>query len=135
MSKTGSSSIRVAEGDVLRVRVDPAVLCRVIEIGKGVDGGRDVVEIFAAGTTFEGTRRASVVDLRRVNKAALRREFERVGRISAAERAFSQFERLDLWSFLLTESVVAVARSLEKAPPKVQRALTAGRSAWRRKKR
>lgn len=135
MSKTGSSWIRVAVGDVLRVRVDPAVLCRVIERGEGVDGGGDVVEVFAAGTTFEKVRYAPVRDLLRVNKAALRHEFERVGRLLATERVFSQFDRLDLWSFLLTESVVARARNLEKAPPRVQRALTAGRSAWRRKKR
>lgn len=122
MSTKRRPSIRLlAVGDVLQAREDPEVRCRVIELGTGIDGGGDVVEVFAASTPTGRLGTARIKRLLRINKAALRWNFERIGRLSEQERALSQFDPKHLRAFLLTESVLRAARGTSRKPSRKKR--------------
>jgi hypothetical protein len=105
-------------GDVLRAREDPEVLCRVIELGQGIDGGGDVVEVFKAGTALERLSTAPIKKLLRINGVALRWDFERVGSLSGAVRSLSTFSHWDLGAFLLSDHVLMAAKGRKRPAPK-----------------
>jgi hypothetical protein len=108
-------------GDVLRAREDHEVLCRVIELGVGIYGGGDVVEIFEAGTELDQLVSAPIKKLLRINGASLRLDFERVGHLPESERSFTTFSHWDLGAFLLTDSVLRAARGTSRKPSRKKR--------------
>ena len=104
--KRRTSIRKVAVGDVLQLKTDSAVLCRVIEIGSGMGGGGDVVEVFPNGATLEALSKTRVVAVTRVNKASLRFHFHRIGRLEDSERRFKKFTWGQTNVFCLAQDVV-----------------------------
>ena len=85
------------------------MLCRVIEIGTGLGGSGDVVEVFRAGSQLETLSKARVVRVTRVNKAALCFDFQRIRRLEEAERRFKTFTWGQTNVFNLTKDVIDAA--------------------------
>ncbi len=99
-------------GDVLQLRGNQRVLCRVI----ARDDIGHIVEVFPFGTKPPVLSNTRALVVMRVNGAALRRDFERVAHLPSSERPLPRFQR-DLGTIFLAPDVTKFARRTWRPSP------------------